>query len=88
MSIILEAFAQVNSLSGDKFSLFCLDFQGIIRFLGIVKGAQPLDLQSGFDDMGVKTDEIRRISFFAENTDRTQYRCFLKDFKKTAMPFF
>ncbi len=32
---------------------------------GIVKGPQLLDFHSGFDDMCVKTDESRRLSYFA-----------------------
>jgi len=34
------------------------------KSLGIVKGA-PLDFRSGFDDMRVKTDKSRRLSYFA-----------------------
>jgi len=53
--------------------------------LGIVKGPRPLDFYSGFDDMCVKTDESRRISFLSGFAGRrkTGEAC---SFKKAAAP--
>ena len=38
--------------------------QPVEKALGLSRGA-PLDMKSGFDDMRVKTDESRRLSYFS-----------------------